>query len=42
MGVARDADDPNSLTNQGVDETSTNKGHHYVTVPFQLFLIRHA
>ena len=36
MGVARDADDPSSLTKLGVDETSTKKGHHYVTLGVDL------
>jgi transposase len=36
MGVARDADDPSSLTKLGVDETSTKKGHQYVTLGVDL------
>ncbi|MEY3105919.1 MAG: hypothetical protein RIT35_79, partial [Pseudomonadota bacterium] len=29
---AKAADDPSALTKLGVDETSTKKGHHYVTL----------
>ena len=36
MGVARDADDPSSLTKLGVDETSTKKCHQYVTLGVDL------
>lgn len=32
VGRARTADDPSGLTQLGVDETSSKKGHHYVTV----------
>ena len=36
MGKAREADDPSALTKLGVDETSTKKGHHYVTIGVDL------
>ena len=36
MGVARDVDDPSSLTKLGVDETSSKKGHQYVTLGVDL------
>ena len=32
VGQARAADDPSSITKLGIDETSTRKGHHYVTL----------
>ena len=32
VGKARAADDPSAITKRGVDETSTRKGHHYVTL----------
>lgn len=32
VGKARAADDPSAITKLGVDETSTRKGHHYVTL----------
>lgn len=32
VGKARAADDPSSITQLGVDETASKKGHHYVTV----------
>lgn len=32
VGKARAADDPSSITKLGIDETSTRKGHHYVTL----------
>jgi len=32
IGKARAADNPRSLTKRETDETSTKKGHHYVTV----------
>jgi transposase len=31
VGKARASDDPSTITRLGVDETSTKKGHHYVT-----------
>lgn len=36
VGQARAADDPSSITKLGVDETSTRKGHHYVTLGVDL------
>lgn len=36
VAKARAADDPSSLTQLGVDETSTKKGHHYVTLGVDL------
>jgi len=33
---ARDADDPSSITQLGVDETSSRKGHKYVTLGVDL------
>jgi transposase len=33
---AKDADDPSGITKLGVDETSTKKGHHYVTLGVDL------
>ena len=33
---AKAADDPSALTKLGVDETSTKKGHHYVTLGVDL------
>jgi transposase len=36
VGQARTADDPSSITKLGVDETSTRKGHHYVTLGVDL------
>lgn len=32
VGQARAVDDPSAITKLGVDETSTRKGHHYVTL----------
>jgi transposase len=32
IGKAREADDPSSITQLGIDETSTRKGHHYITL----------
>ena len=32
VGKARAAGDPSSITRLGIDETSTRKGHHYVTL----------
>ncbi len=32
VGKARQADDPSTITQLGIDETSTRKGHHYVTL----------
>ncbi len=32
VGKARAADDPSSITKLGIDETSTRKGHHFVTL----------
>jgi transposase len=36
VGVARELDDPSTITRLGVDETSTKKGHHYMTVGVDL------
>ena len=36
VGKARVADDPSAITKLGVDETSTRKGHHYVTLGVDL------
>ena len=36
VGQARAADDPSSITKLGIDETSTRKGHHYVTLGVDL------
>jgi transposase len=36
ISKAKDADDPSSITKLGVDETSTKKGHHYVTLGVDL------
>ena len=36
ISKARAADDPSALTKLGVDETSTKKGHHYVTLGVDL------
>lgn len=36
IGKAIAADDPGTLTQLGVDETSTKKGHHYVTLGVDL------
>lgn len=36
VGKARKADDPSSITRLGVDETSTKKGHNYVTLGVDL------
>jgi len=36
ISEARAADDPGTLTQLGVDETSTQKGHHYVTLGVDL------
>lgn len=36
IGQARDADDPSSITQLGVDETSSRKGHKYVTLGVDL------
>lgn len=36
VGKARDADDPSSISKLGVDETSTRKGHEYVTLGVDL------
>lgn len=36
VGKARAADDPSSITQLGIDETSTRKGHHYVTLGVDL------
>jgi len=36
ISQARAADDPGTLTKLGVDETSTKKGHHYVTLGVDL------
>ena len=36
VGKARAADDPSAITRLGVDETSTRKGHHYVTLGVDL------
>jgi len=36
MSLARDADDPSGLTRLGVDETSSKKGHQYVTLGVDL------
>lgn len=36
VGQARAADDPSAITRLGVDETSTRKGHHYVTLGVDL------
>ena len=36
VGKARVADDPSSITKLGIDETSTRKGHHYVTLGVDL------
>jgi transposase len=36
LSKARAADDPGTLTKLGVDETSTPKGHHYVTLGVDL------
>jgi len=36
MSLARDADDPSGLTKLGVDETSSKKGHQYVTLGVDL------
>lgn len=36
ISKARAADDPSALTQLGVDETSTKKGHHYVTLGVDL------
>ena len=33
---ARQYDDPSSITRLGVDETSTKKGHNYVTIGVDL------
>ncbi len=36
IGLARDANDPSSITWLGVDETSSRKGHKYVTLGVDL------
>lgn len=36
VGKARQADDPSSISKLGVDETSTRKGHEYITVGVDL------
>jgi transposase len=36
ISKARAADDPGTITKLGVDETSTKKGHHYVTLGVDL------
>lgn len=36
ISKARAADDPSTITKLGVDETSTKKGHHYVTLGVDL------
>ena len=36
IGQAREADDPSSITQLGVDETSSRKGHKYVTLGVDL------
>jgi transposase len=36
VGQARQADDPAGITKLGIDETSTRKGHHYVTLGVDL------
>lgn len=36
IGQAREADDPSSITQLGVDETSSRKGHKYVTMGVDL------
>ena len=36
ISKAKAADDPSALTKLGVDETSTKKGHHYVTLGVDL------
>lgn len=36
VGKARQADNPQSITKLGIDETSTRKGHHYVTLGVDL------
>ena len=36
VGKARTADDPSSITRLGVDETSSKKGHSYVTIGVDL------
>jgi len=36
IGKARQADDPSAITRLGVDETSTKKGHNYVTLGVDL------
>jgi transposase len=36
LSKARIADDPSTITKLGVDETSTKKGHHYVTLGVDL------
>jgi transposase len=36
ISKARAVDDPGTLTKLGVDETSTKKGHHYVTLGVDL------
>ena len=36
VGKARAADDPSSITQMGIDETSTRKGHHDVTLGVDL------
>lgn len=40
IGQARDADDPSSITQLGVDETSSRKGHKYVTLGVDLTISR--
>ena len=36
INKAKAADDPSTLTRLGVDETSTKKGHHYITLGVDL------
>jgi transposase len=36
IGQARQADDPSGITKLGIDETSTRKGHHYLTLGVDL------
>lgn len=36
IGRARNADDPSAITRLGVDETSTKKGHNYITLGVDL------
>jgi transposase len=40
VGEARAADDPSALTQLGVDETSSKKGHHYVTIGVDMVTAR--